>query len=93
MDWVLVEKRCLSGTEWALHFWITASGGTGEYTFYRDIERLHGPHPANGFGYEMHVGASSAAVGTFAVESGTQRVQSEFWVAHPNCSHLAPPPP
>jgi hypothetical protein len=88
MDWVLVEVRCLSISRWALKFWLTASGGTGEYTFFHDIKRLHGPHPANGFGYELQVGTGYAAVGTFAVESGDQRVQEEFWVAQPDCSHL-----
>jgi hypothetical protein len=92
MEWVLVEKHCISHAQWFLEFWITASGGTGEYTFYRDIERLHGPAPADGFGYQMYAGTGSAAVGTFAVESGAQRVQSEFWVKRLDCSHLAPPP-
>jgi hypothetical protein len=91
MDWVLAEKHCISSAQWFLEFWITASGGTGEYTFYRDIERLHGPAPADGFGYQMYTGTGSAAVGTFYVESGTQRVRSEFWVARPDCS-LFPPP-
>jgi len=91
MEWVAVDKYCLSASEWAIKFWITASGGNGIYTFYHDIRRLHGPHPADGFGFEMHIGASSAAVGTLAVESGTQRVQSEFWFKHPDCSYLTTP--
>lgn len=85
MNWVLVEIRCISLSQWALKFWITASGGSGEYTFYHDNQRLHGPHPANGFGYDLTVGTGSAAVGTLSVESGSQRVQSEFWVARPDC--------
>jgi hypothetical protein len=93
MEWVVTEKRCLSGAEWMVNFWITATGGDGIYTFYHDIHRLHGPHPANGFGYEMHIGAGNAAVGTLAVESGGQRVQSEFWIKRVDCTHLAPPPP
>ena len=87
MDWVSTEIRCISPSQWAIKFWLTASGGTGEYTFYHDIQRLHGPHPADGFGYELTVGTGAAAVGTFAVESGTQRVQSEFWIARPDCGH------
>jgi hypothetical protein len=93
MEWVLVRKHCISGAQWFLEFWLTAEGGNGEYTFYRDIEVVHGPAPADGFGYQMYVGAGNAAVGTFAVESGDQRVESEFWVRRPDCSHLAPPPP
>jgi len=85
MDWVLTEIRCLSPSRWMARFWLTASGGTGVYTFYHDINLLHGPHPANGFGYDLTVGTGFAAVGTFAVESGTQRVESKFWIAHPEC--------
>ena len=93
MDWVLAKKNCISAAQWFLEFWLTASGGTGEYTFYRDIERVHGPAPAAGFGYQMYAGTGSAVVGTFAVESGGQRVQSEFWIERLDCSEFAPPPP
>jgi hypothetical protein len=85
MEWVLAKKHCISSSQYFLEFWITATGGTGEYTFYRDIDRIHGPSPAAGFGYQMYVGAGAAAVGTFYVESGTERVSSEFWIKRPDC--------
>ena len=40
----------------------------------------------------MYAGIGSAAVGTFAVESGARRVESKFWVKRPDCSHLVVPP-
>jgi hypothetical protein len=92
MDWVLVQKQCISDAQWGLEFWLTGKGGTGEYTFYLDAERLHGPAPVHGFSYQMVVDTGSAAAGTFIVESGAQRVRSEFWIERPDCSHLAPTP-
>jgi hypothetical protein len=86
MDWVVVEIRCISLAQWEIEFWLTADGGDGEYTFYHDTQRLHGPHPANGFGYKLTVGTGAAAVGTLAVESGSERVQDAFWIARPDCS-------
>jgi hypothetical protein len=85
----LVEKRCVSASRWVAEFWITAEGGNGTYTFYRDIDRIHGPAAAAAYGYVLEFGASSPAVGTFSVESGDQRAEESFWVAHPNCSSFA----
>ena len=36
--------------------------------------------------YELESGAGAAAVGTFAVESGDQRVEDKFYVPHPDCT-------
>jgi hypothetical protein len=92
MDWVLVQKGCVSEAQWMVEFWITATGGTGEYIFYRDGERLHGPAREPGYAYQMYTGTGSAAEGTFIVESGPQRARSEFWVERLDCARPAPSP-
>jgi hypothetical protein len=86
-EYVVVEIRCISSAQWAIKFWMTAEGGNGVYTFYHDDRVLHGPHPANGHGFELTVGTGAAAVGTLAVESGEQRIKEVFWIARPDCGH------
>jgi hypothetical protein len=86
MQVVLEGTRCISTSRWVARFRITASGGTGRYTYYRDVERIHGPTADTVHVYDLESGAGSAAVGTFAVESGDQRVEEKFYVQHPDCA-------
>jgi hypothetical protein len=79
-------SRCVSESRWAARFRITASGGTGQYSYYRDIERIHGPTTDAVHVYELESGAGAAAVGAFFLESGDQRVESKFYVPHPDCA-------
>ena len=67
-------------------FRLVANGGTGEYTYYRDIEQIRGPTTSKTFVYELQYGADAAAVGTFIVLSGDERAEDSFWVRHPDCS-------
>jgi len=67
-------------------FRITVTGGSGQYTYYRDIDKLHGPTNETTYIYELKYGTKSAAVGTFFVESGGKRAEKKFWVPHPDCS-------
>lgn len=86
---MLVQKGCVSDAQWVVEVWLAAKGGTGEYTFYRDEERLYGPARVDGFAYQMLAGSGSTAEGTFTVESGAQRVQSQFWIERLDCGHTA----
>ena len=86
MDWSLEGAWCISKAEWIAKFKITAQGGTGTYTYYRDTDKICGPTNSNECIYELKYGASSAAVGSFTVKSGTQSAKKDFWVKHPDCS-------
>jgi hypothetical protein len=92
VGWSLESKWCLSEQRWMARFRITASGGDGQYTYYRDIEQIQGPTQSQVYIYELELGVSSAAVGTFFVESGGQRAEEKFWVANPDCTGPTPPP-
>ncbi len=98
LERALESKWCVSESRWVARFRLTASGGTGQYTYYRDVERIHGPTTDTVYVYELEYGASAAAVGSFAVESGDQRVKVDFWEAHPSCAratatHTSTPTP
>jgi hypothetical protein len=86
MDWVLEDAQCISRSQWRIRFRITAAGGSGEYVYYRDIDQLFGPTSEQAYVYELTYGAGAAAVGTFFVESGQERVEKKFWVKSPDCS-------
>jgi hypothetical protein len=71
-------------------FSITVEGGSGEYTYYRDIEQLYGPTQETSFLYDLEWGAGSAASGTFVVTSGGDRAESKFYESHPVCVTSTP---
>jgi hypothetical protein len=66
-------------------FRITVNGGGGQYTYFRDIDQIHGPTNDPVYVYELQYGMS-AAVGTFKVRSGNEEASKGFWVPHPDCS-------
>jgi hypothetical protein len=88
INWRLLSVNCLSKSQWIGKFEITVSGGTGQYTYYRDIEKLIGPISEQKLTYELKYGASSSMVGTFKVTSGDQTKTKDFWVTHPDCSGM-----
>jgi hypothetical protein len=84
----LLDAHCLSKSQWVGKFEITANGGTGQYTYYRDIDKIGGPTSQKTLVYELKYGASSSMVGTFKVSSGSQTKNKDFWVTHPDCSSM-----
>lgn len=90
INWELLEKKCISKHQWTMKFRLTASGGKGQYTYYRDITLIHGPTSETQYIYELTYGADASAVGTFFIESGGQRAENKFWVDHPDCSAYVP---
>jgi hypothetical protein len=85
LDWSLADARCVSKTAWVAVFRITVNGGGGQYTYFRDIDQIHGPTNDPVYVYELQYGMS-AAVGTFKVRSGNEEASKGFWVPHPDCS-------
>jgi hypothetical protein len=81
----LDEAKCTSKSQWTAKFTLTASGGSGQYIYYRDIDQLYGPTNNTSYVYELKYGMS-AAVGTFRVRSGSEEAESKFYVPHPDCS-------
>jgi hypothetical protein len=81
----LDEAKCISKSQWIAKFTLVASGGSGQYIYYRDIDQLHGPTNDTSYVYELKYGMS-AAVGTFRVKSGAEEAENKFYVPHPDCS-------
>jgi hypothetical protein len=91
VDWALQGARCISTQQWIVTFRISAYGGRPPFVYYRDVDQIHGPTQERAYVYELTYGASSAAVGTFFVESAGQRAEKGFWVAHPDCTGYTSP--
>lgn len=85
LNWELLEKKCVAKDRWMMKFRLTVSGGTGQYIYYRDVEQIYGPTSETQYIYELTYGKASA-VGTFFVQSGSQRAESKFWVEQLDCS-------
>ncbi len=90
INWELIEKKCISKSQWTMKFRLTVSGGKGQYTYFRDIDQIYGPTNETQYVYELTYGATASAVGTFFVESGGQRAENKFWVDHPDCTTYTP---
>jgi hypothetical protein len=73
------------GRNYVANFTISASGGDGCYTYYRDIDLIGGPVRGTAE-YQVQWAECSGAPGTFFVESGDgQRAAALFWVRPPSC--------
>jgi hypothetical protein len=89
----ITDVYCTSKSSYAADFVIRASGGDGNYTYYRDIDKIAGPVKGE-VGYHLVWRECGGAPGTFFVESGDgQRVKILFWVDKPDCCVKATPTP
>jgi len=68
-----------------MDFTVRAHGGGGQYTYYRDIDKIGGP--TNGsITYQLRWTDCGGAPGTFFAHSADgQRASKEFWVDNPSC--------
>jgi hypothetical protein len=74
-----------NGQNYVANFIISATGGDGCYTYYRDIDLIGGPVRGTAE-YQVQWAKCGGAPGTFFVESGDgQRAAIKFWVRPPSC--------
>jgi hypothetical protein len=74
-----------SGSGYIANFTIWAEGGDGQYTYYRDIDKIGGPI-GDAVTYQLEWAECGGAPGTFTVKSGDdQEVSVKFWVHRPSC--------
>jgi len=70
-------------------FTVSAGGGGGRYTYYRDIIPIGGPTD-EAITHELHWLTCGGAPGTFYVKSADGQVASKlFWVHRPSCCKVA----
>jgi hypothetical protein len=83
-----IESRWCPGdsTAYIAEFTVSAKGGDGCYTYYRDIDKIAGPTSRTSVPYQLKWAACGGAPGTFFVESGDgQKAKVLFWVYAPSC--------
>jgi hypothetical protein len=84
IDFELGGVWCGGGAYFA-DFVVSASGGGGRYTYYRDIDPIGGPTD-NPVEYRLEWMECGGAPGTFFVKSADGQVASKlFWVHPPSC--------
>jgi hypothetical protein len=86
IDYELDGKWCPDPLSYYADFTITAKGGDGCYTYYRDIDRIAGPTQRTSVTYRVNWARCGGAPGTFFVESRDgQKAKVLFWVYPPSC--------
>jgi hypothetical protein len=85
IDYKLNGVYCTGGQKYAANFTLSASGGDGRYTYYRDIDKIGEPTSGT-VEYELHWTQCGGAPGTFYVRDGSKHEASvKFWVEPPGC--------
>jgi hypothetical protein len=84
IDYNLDGVYCAEGG-YIANFTISAEGGDGQYTYYRDCYQIGEP-TGDAVTYQVKWADCGGAPGTFTVKSGDdQEVSVKFWVNRPSC--------
>jgi hypothetical protein len=75
---------CPNSGSYIAEFTIWAKGGDGQYTYYRDIDKIAGP-TSGAVTYQVHWRECGGAPGTFFVYSAGMKASKEFWIDAPDC--------
>ncbi len=85
IEYTQTNIYCPSRGSYVVEFYISAQGGDGRYTYYRDIDQIGGPM-SGGLSYQLTWQSCGGAPGTFKVKSGDgQEASKNFWVNPPSC--------
>jgi hypothetical protein len=86
IDYEIEGRWCPNPYEYRADFTISAGGGDGCYTYYRDIDKITGPTRLTSVSYQLEWARCGGAPGTFFVKSRDgQEARVLFWVYPPSC--------